>query len=272
VAISVFNVEFPNSNHYTAKSSGSRGLALGRFSSTSKSTMDTTLRGVDRATRQRIADKAYAAFVADLTQAGYEVVDQTTFARLAPERATWTAAPNFAEGRFGSYVAPTGLSVFLMPGDGAKRDTSGMFGQQMMAMTASADRPQAYTRSPYLAHDADLGVIAVSLVVDYGVYSSSGEKAHAYGGQASASWRPGVAIAAGNAVDRATALQYWGPKSGGFPAFAFLQQPIRNDRPFAAAGSTDFDIVADPVAFETAADEATGTAAAALVGLMTQGR
>jgi hypothetical protein len=109
-------------------------------------------------------------------------------------------------------------------------------------------------------------------VVDYGVYSSSGEKLHAFGGKASTSWRPGVAIAAGDAVDRGTALQYWGPKSGGFPAFALLQQPIRNDRPFAAAGSTDFDIVADPKAFEAAADDATAAAAAALAGVMAQGR
>jgi hypothetical protein len=234
--------------------------------------MDTSLKGVDPATRQRIADQAYADFVARLKAAGYEVVDQAEFNRLAPERATWKAQPNFGEGRFGTYVAPTGMNVYFMPGDAAKRDTSGMFGQQMMAITASADRPQAYTRSPYLARDADVGVIAVSLVVDYGVYSSSGAKTRAFNADSSASWKPGVAIAAGNAVDRATVLQYWGTKSGGFPAFAFLQQPIRNERPFAAAGSTDFDIVADPAAFETAAAEAAEQANIALVGVMTQGR
>lgn len=272
VAISVFNVAFPNTNHYTATTGGSHSGAFGQFSSSSKSTMDTSLTGVDQATRQRIADQAYAAFVARLTAAGYEVVDQPTFAQLAPERATWTARPNFSEGRFGTYVAPTGMAVYFMPGDAAKRDTSGMFGQQMMAITAQADRPQAFTRSAYLAHDANLGVIAVSLVVDYGVYSSSGETRHAFGGDSAASWRPGVALAAGNAVDRATAIQYWGPKSGGFPAFAFLQQPIRNERPFAAAGSTDFHVVADPAAFEAAADEATDVAAEALVGVMVKGR
>ena len=272
VAISVFNVAFPNRNHYTAVASGSHSGAFGTFGSSSKSVMDTTITGVDPATRQRIADRAYASFVAQLQAAGYEVVDQAEFARLAPERQGWTAQRPFAEGRFGSYVAPTGMAVYFMPGDAAKRDTSGMFGQQMMAITASADRPQAYQRSAYLAHDAGLGVIAVSLVVDYGVYSSSGENRRAFGGKASASWRPGVTIAAGNAVDRATTLQYWGPKSGGFPAFAFLQHPIRSEKDFAATGSTDFDIVADPARFEAAANEATADAAASLVNVMVQGR
>jgi hypothetical protein len=272
VAIAVFNVAFPDRNHYTAKSSGSHSGALARFSTSSQSVMDTSLKGVDQATRQRIADAAYASFVSQLRTAGYEVVDQQAFSRLAPERQTWTAQPNFSQGRFGAYVAPSGMAVYFMPGDAAKRDTSGMFGQQMMAITASADRPQAFQRSAYLARDADLGVIAVSLVVDYGVYSSSGENIHAFGGQAATSWRPGVTIAAGNAVDRATAFQFWGPKSGGFPTFAFLQQPIRSARPFAAAGSTDFDIVADASAFEAAANEATTAADAALVALMVQTR
>lgn len=272
VAISVFNVAFPDRNHYTAKASGSHSGAFAQFSSSSESVMDTSLKGVDRATRQRIADAAYASFVSQLREAGYEVVDQQAFAKLAPERQTWTAQPNFAQGRFGTYVAPSGMSVYFMPGDAAKRDTSGMFGQQMMAITAQADRPQAYQRSPYLAHDADLGVIAVSLVIDYGVYSSSGEKLHAFGGKAATSWRPGVTIAAGNAVDRATALQFWGTKSGGFPTFAFLQKPIRSERPFIASGSTDFDVVADPAAFEAAADEASAAADAALVGLMVRER
>ncbi|MBA3897910.1 MAG: hypothetical protein H0X36_12430 [Sphingomonadaceae bacterium] len=99
VAIAVFNVAFPNRNHYTAKTGGTRSIGAFRFGSSSKSVMDTSITGVDQATRQRIADKAYRAFVDQLTAAGYEVVDQATFAGLAPERATWTAKPNFAEGR-----------------------------------------------------------------------------------------------------------------------------------------------------------------------------
>jgi hypothetical protein len=162
------------------------------------------------------------------------------------------------------------MSVYFMPGDKAKRDTSGFMGQQFMAVTAATDRPQAFTRSAYLAHDANVGVIAVSLVLDYGVYSSSGEK-RGLGG-ASASFLPGVALAAGNAVDRATTIQYWGTHSGGFPASALLQQPVRSEIPFAASGTTDFRIVADPSAFERAAAETLAKGLPKLVEVMVEAR
>ena len=58
VAISVFNVAFPDENHFTAPSSGRPQLF-----SRGGPVLRTSLRGVDPATRQRIADKAYALFV-----------------------------------------------------------------------------------------------------------------------------------------------------------------------------------------------------------------
>ena len=270
VAIAVFNVAFPSHNHFTAKTSGTHSGMFG-MSSRAASTMDTTLSGVDRATQQRIADRAYAAFVAQLTAAGYDVVDQNELHRLAPELATWTPEPG-DQGRFGTYVAPTGMAIHFLPGDRQKRDSSGMFGQQALMIGTGLDKSQAFGRSPYLARDANIGIIAVNLVVDYGVYSSSGERMHAFGGGASTGFLPGVALAAGNAVDRGTVVHYWGPKSGGFPAYAFLQVPVRSDRDFRGSGSSDFNIVADPARFEAAANDAIDQGVPKLAAVMAQGR
>jgi hypothetical protein len=266
VAISVFDVAFPSENHFTANTRAHGMLGSARAS------LRTTMTGVDAATQQRITDRAYAQFVAQLTAAGYEVVDQRQLATLAPEFATWASLPNFSQGRFGAYVAPTGQSLRFLQGDGAKRDTSGMFGQQGAAFRV-LDRPQAFARSPYIAHDGDLGVIAVTLVVDYGVYSSSGESNHRRDAQTG--FKMGVTVAAGDVVDHGSLLEYWGPKSGGFPAVAILQQPIRSDRAFGVmneGGAVDAAVVADPARFEAAAGEVIDIAVPKLVSVMAAAR
>ena len=277
VAISVFNVAFPSDNHFKAVSKGHS--LFGGFSSSAKATMSTVMTGVDQATRQRIADKAYALFVEQLTGAGYEVVDIATLGKLVPEYTQWKALPSPSQGRFGTYLAPTGHPLFFLQGDSAKRDTSGTMGQQLSAFRA-LDRPEAFSRSPYIAHDGHLGIIAVTLVVDYGVYSSSGQKG--LGKNATVGFKPGVTIAAGNFTDSGTMLEYWGPNSGGFPAGAYLQQPIRSALPFATAtgqGSADVvvsdqevTVVADPAKFEAAAAEVVGQAVPKLVSVMAAAR
>jgi hypothetical protein len=263
VAISVFNVAFPHENHFVANTHGANSM----FVHSARSSMSTTLVGVDRATQQRITDRAYALFVEQLTAAGYEVVDQAELTRLAPEFGRWDALPNFSEGRFGAYVAPTGQSLRFLQGDAAKRDTSGMLGQQLSAFRV-LDMPQAFTRSPYLAHDGDIGVIAVTLVVDYGVYSSSGEKKGF--GAAKTSFRPGATIAAGNINDHGSMVAYWGPHSGGFPAYAFLQQPVYSARAFGSAdgGEGDVTVSADPAQFEAAANDVVAEAVPKFVSVM----
>lgn len=101
-----------------------------------------------------------------------------------------------------------------------------------MSAFRALDRPIAFDRSPYIARDGNIGVLAVTLVVDYGAYSSSGGQRSF--GKASASFSPSVTIAGGDAVDHGTMLEYWGPRSGGFPAVAFLERPIRSEQPFGA--------------------------------------
>lgn len=271
VGISVFNVAFPRENHFTATSRGSS--VLGGFSTGASASLKTSLKGLDNATMQRIADRAYAGFVAELEKAGFEVVDAAALAQLTPEYAKWKPSANFTEGRFGPYVAPTGRSVFLMQGDTAGRDTSGMFGQQM-SMFRVLDRTEGFTRSPYLAHDGNIGIIAVTLVLDYGVYSSSGEK-HAVFAGASVGFKPGLTAVAGNAIDRGSLLEYWGPSSGGFPSDIFLQIPVRSEEEFAAidtSGEADASLTADPAKYEAAANGVSAIALSKLVGVLNSAR
>jgi hypothetical protein len=280
VAISVFNVAFPSEFHYIAVTKGHS--LLGDRSFSAKAHMDTTMTGVDHATQQRITDQAYALFVEQLQGAGYEVVDQAGLTQLAPEFGKWASIPNFSQGRYGTYVAPTGRSLRFLQGDTAKRDTSGVFGVQNTAFRVF-DTPPAFARSPYIAHDGKIGIIAVTLVVDYGVYSSSG-RSNKMGKAATVGFKPGVAIAAGNLSDSATMLEYWGPSSGGFPAGAYLQQPIRSDRAFgevrglgqpdekSEVGVQDVTITADPAKFEVAANEVIALAVPKLVSVMAAAR
>ena len=281
VAIASFAVAFPSENHYFA---AARGGGIGALmGGGAKATMDTSMTGVDRATQQRITDKAFALFKAQLIAAGYEIVDRAGLAAAAPEYATWTPVPSFTTGRFGSYVAPTGELLFWNQADTAKRDTSGMFGMQNASFRVF-DTPVLYKRSPYIAHDGKLGIITVTLVVDYGLNSSSGEIKY---GKAKVGFVPGVNIVAGNAIDRGSFLEYWGQNSGGFPAFALLQQPIVSQQPFATMDSIgeglskkemkdvhlqDVHLVADPAKFEAAADEVVAKAVPALVATMAAGK
>ena len=272
VAITVFNVAFPDENRLVAKTSGHSGGS----SSSARAELRTTLAGVDRATRQRIADQAYKTFVAQLTAAGYDVVATEELARLAPEYSTWTREPNFSQGRYGTYVAPTGRSVFWWAGDKMKRNETGAFDYSMSAIKMLTDRPQAFARTPMVGYVAQVGVIAVTLVVDYGVYSTSGASGRSFGGKASASFLPGVTVAAGSGIDRATILNYWKANSGGFGAQATLQIPVRSEAPFIAdrtsEGAVDAALVADPVKFEAAANDVINQALPKFVSVMAANR
>jgi len=200
VAIAWFAGAFPSENHFFA---AARGGGLGALmGGAAKAYMVTSMSGVDHATQQLITDKAFALFKAQLTAAGDEVVDRAELSAAAPEYATWTPVPSFSEGRFGTYVAPDGKLLFWNQTDTAKRDTSGMFGTQN-AIFRLGDSPVLYKRSQYVAHDGKVGIITVTLVVDYGLNSSNGEIKY---GKAKVGFVPGVNIGAGSTIDRGSSL------------------------------------------------------------------
>ncbi len=279
VAISVFNVAFRNEKAQAAQSSqttkwgsySALGTAMiNTLHQTKSAYQHTTISGVDQATRQRIADAAYADFVDQLTKAGYDVVSAGELAKLTPEYSTWTAQPNFSAGRYGAYVAPTGRSLYFLRSDTAKGDTQGDLsglGQSFQGF----DAPQAFKRSPYLAHDGKIGVIAVTLIVDYGTYSNTGNTKN-FNAKMKIGFAPGVTAQAGSFYDTATLIEYWGPNSGGFPAIAALAAPLVSDQAFSAidnGGNGEGEVIlnADPALFEKAAREVTHAVNARLVGV-----
>ncbi len=268
VAITVFNVAFPDAFKLEAKSHGSVAFALVTLSQTRKSTMQTRIAGIDLATRQRIADAAYADLVAQLKAAGFEVVDAAGLAAAAPEFAAWDALPNGSPGRFGTYVAPTGMKLRFMPGDTAKRASNGMFSSQMLAFR-TLDTTQGYTRSPYVARDANVTALAVTMVVDYGVYSTTGNR-KGYGRKVSTGFEEGATVAAGSVMDSATVVRVWNTHSGGFPTQITLQQPVISDADIgpAVGADGDYTVQADPATFVPAALDVTQRVNAAIVGTM----
>lgn len=99
-------------------------------------------------------------------------------------------------------------------------------------------------------------------MVDYGAYSSSGER-HRLGG-------------AGNVSDHGSLIEYWGARSAGFPAVALLRLPVLYDRcigdVFAAEASGEVTVTADPATVEAAADEAVAIAVTKLATVMAAAR
>lgn len=268
VGITVFNVAFPDEFTMAAKG---HGMSLNLISASS-SKIHTRLTGVDLATRQKIADAVYADFVTQLKAAGFEVVDGPALAAAAPELASWTSLPNGSTGRFGTYIAPTGMAVRPMPGDKAQRATNGFMGQQMLAFR-TLDRTQAYQRSAYVAHDADVTAIAVTMVIDYGVYSSSGNR-KGFGKKVSTGFEEGATVAAGTALDNATVVRVWSPNSGGFPTQMTLQQPVISDVDIGPADGVagDWTIKSSGAAFAPPAVEVAERANGAIVTALLQGR
>ena len=268
VAISVFNVEFPDEYNLEARSSGKAGS----MASVRTAKLTTRLVGMDLASRQRIADAAYADFVNELKAAGFEVVDHAALVAAAPEISTWTTQPNGSQGRFGTYVAPTGMSVYPMSGDTKQRESSGMF-RQMNLIVNMAATSQAYKRSAYVARDANTYVLAVSLVVDYAVYSTSGDR-RGFGKRVSAGYEKGAAVAAGTLIDPATTVRVWNTHSGGFPTLLTLQQPVISDAEIGPDEGVpgDWTITTTPALFTPPALDVIKRANGAIVSTLVAGR
>ena len=74
--------------------------------------------------------------------------------------------------------------------------------------------------------------------------------------------------------DHGSLVEYWGPHSGGFPALALLQQPVRSQIDFARmeGDAGDVAVTADPDRFEAAARDALAAAVPKLVSVMAAAR
>ena len=201
--------------------------------------------------------------------AGNEVVGPDALTRLTPQYATWTANPNFSQGRYGTYVAPTGRKLFFLRSDTANGDSQGNL-SKLSASFRGFQSPQAFQRSPYIAHNGKIGVIAVTLVVDCGIYVNAGDTKK-FNAAMEVCCFPSVTVQSGNFYDTGILLEYWGPASGSFPAVAALVAPLTSDLPFGKTfngGLGEVTMQADGQLFATAAAEVAQAAYAKLVGAL----
>lgn len=159
-----------------------------------------------------------------------------------------------------------------MNGDERKRESSGMF-RQINQAVSFASTTQAYKRSAYVARDANTYVLAVSLVVDYAVYSTSGDR-RGFGKRVSAGFETGAAVAAGTMIDPATTIRVWNTESGGFPTLLTLQQPVISDANIGSdAGSPgEWTITTTPELFTPPATDVIKRVNGALVATLVERR
>jgi hypothetical protein len=268
VAISVFNVAFPDDFDVKVTSNGKAGSMMSHRSAE----MHTNLVGMDLATRQSITNAAYADFINELKAAGFEVLNHTALVAAAPELSTWENLPSGTHGRYGTYVAPTGMSVNMMPGDTASdRVTTSAFSS--LKLSFNALRSQANSRSAYVARDANTYVLAVSMVVDYAVYSTSGNRI-GFGKRVNVGFEKGANVAAGSLMNPATVVRVWNTHSGGFPTLLTLQQPVISDVDIGPdSGSPGYwTVTTTPALFTPPATEVIQRANGAMVALLAEKR
>jgi hypothetical protein len=110
VVIGSFVVGFATYKTNSAKAGG--GLTGSGFGG--KSTAKSTLTGIDHATMQSIADKAYAKFVSDLKSAGYKVENRAQLAEFADFKKT-KSFPNPYEDSAGGIFGKASKTVYFSP-------------------------------------------------------------------------------------------------------------------------------------------------------------
>ena len=98
-------------------------------------------------------------------------------------------------------------------------------------------------------------MIAVTLVVDCGIYVNTGDTKK-FNAAMEVCCFPGVTVQSGNFYDTGILLEYWGPASGSFPAVAARVDPLTSDLPFGKTfngGVGEVTMQADGQLFATAA-------------------
>lgn len=117
--------------YFQTRSAGSNSNATFMKSATSTSSIALELQ-LDQKAMQELTDQAYAKFLKDLTELGYEVIDPPKLAALSPEYKKYVegdkmkSSPQDIDGQFMEF-APTGMKLEL-PGQEVKKNTFANFG------------------------------------------------------------------------------------------------------------------------------------------------
>ena len=210
-ALGAFRVAFVTEDKVV---SVAKGMLSGGGGSSSKMTGE--LAGVDHALMQKIADEVYADFLKQAAAKGYTLIDSTQLAKTSAAYSAMAGAENFAEGRLGTVVIPTGQrSVPLAADDSAKAERGA---QSFMAsihnvgaFTAKAEANKAF---PEAAKEVGVPVLGVTIVVNFADFKGGVSK---FGTSSKATIMAGATIDGTNEFSSATSIMGWDSKTQNCP-------------------------------------------------------
>ena len=167
VAIGAFRVAFVTEDAANAVTHGLFGGSAAKMSG--------KLSGLDHALMQRIADEIYADFLKQAAVKGFTVIESASLAKTAAAYAALAPSENFAVGRLGTFVIPTGQrSVGLASDDRAKEEKgAGGFAARFAIVGDQVAKAPAYDAFPIAAKQADASVLAVTIVVNFADFKGS---------------------------------------------------------------------------------------------------
>lgn len=208
-ALGAFRVAFVTEDKV---SSVSKGLMSGHGGSSSF--MYGELVGVDHPLMQKIADRIYADFLKQAAAKGYTIVDSTQLAKTSPAYSAMEAAENFAEGRLGTVVIPTGQrSVPLAADDSAKAQRGAGAGSMMSSihnlgtLSAKAEANKAF---PEASKEAGVPVLGVTIVVNFADFKGG---VSTFATSSKATIMAGATIDGTNGLSSATSIMGWDTKT-----------------------------------------------------------
>jgi hypothetical protein len=250
VAIGAFRVAFVTEDTASASTSGIFGSSAVKISA--------DLVGVDHALMQKIADDVYADFLKQAAAKGYTVIESSALLKTAAAYATLAPSDNFTVGRLGTFVIPTGQRSVALAADTRAKEGKGTagFAARFNIVTDQVAKSPAYDAFPIAAKQADVTILAVTIVANFADFKGSGSL-----GGSKASLAVGATIDGRNKneIIPSTAIFGWNGGTGNCPfcqAQFGLEGQIHSD---AAIGTYDSAgsknnltgiVTADPASYE----------------------
>ena len=167
IAIGAFRVAFVTQDAANASTQGLFGSSAAKISG--------ELVGADRALMQKIADQVYTDFLKQAASKGYTVIESSTLAKTADAYAALTPSDNFATGRLGTYVIPTGQRSVALASDSRAKEEKGTagFAARFNIVGDQVAKAPSYDVFPTAAKQADAPILGVTIVVNFANFKGS---------------------------------------------------------------------------------------------------
>jgi hypothetical protein len=167
VAFGAFRVAFVTEDAATAESHGIMGGSAAKMSG--------ELVGADHALMQKIADEVYADFLKQAATKGYTVIESSVLVDKAAAYAALTPSENFAVGRLGTFVIPTGQRSVALASDARAKEEkgSGGFAARFNMVSDQLTKTVAYEAFPTAAKQAGTPILGITIVVNFADFKGS---------------------------------------------------------------------------------------------------